>query len=145
MDNSVFVKYKQTGKSKKTNSMGMREMQARAYEHRDEQYILLKSPPASGKSRALMFIALHKLAHQNIKKVIVSVPQKAIASSFDSAELSKYGFFADWDVNPRYNICWDDDDSRAIQKLERVKEFLQSDEKILICAHPTLKNIFKNI
>ena len=40
----------------------MRPMQERAYEKRGEQYLLIKSPPASGKSRALMFIALDKLA-----------------------------------------------------------------------------------
>ena len=44
------------------NALGMRPMQERAYEKRGEQYLLIKSPPASGKSRALMFIALDKLA-----------------------------------------------------------------------------------
>jgi hypothetical protein len=43
------------------NEMGMRVMQERAYEKRGEQYLLIKSPPASGKSRALMFITLDKL------------------------------------------------------------------------------------
>lgn len=37
--------------------MGMRAMQERVWQHRGEQYLLLKSPPASGKSRALMFVA----------------------------------------------------------------------------------------
>jgi hypothetical protein len=45
----------------KANALGMRPMQERAYEKRGEQYLLIKSPPASGKSRALMFIALDKL------------------------------------------------------------------------------------
>jgi hypothetical protein len=39
-------------------------MQERAYEKGGEQYLLIKSPPASGKSRALMFIALDKLHNQ---------------------------------------------------------------------------------
>lgn len=43
-------------------------MQERAYEKRGEQYLLIKSPPASGKSRALMFIALDKLANQGYAK-----------------------------------------------------------------------------
>ncbi len=41
--------------------MGVRVMQERAYERRGEQYLLIKSPPASGKSRALKFVALDKL------------------------------------------------------------------------------------
>jgi sortase (surface protein transpeptidase) len=34
MPNLVQVKYAQTGKSKKTNALGMREMQERAYDAR---------------------------------------------------------------------------------------------------------------
>jgi hypothetical protein len=41
----------------------MRAMQERAYAKRGEQYLLIKSSLASGKSRALMFIALDKLHH----------------------------------------------------------------------------------
>ena len=60
MTNIVEVTYGQTGDSKKTNAQGMREMQEKAFAARAEQYLLLKAPPASGKSRALMFIALDK-------------------------------------------------------------------------------------
>ena len=42
----------------------MREMQARVYATRAAQFILLKAPPAAGKSRALMFLALDKLENQ---------------------------------------------------------------------------------
>ena len=58
---SVTVTYARSGSSTAPNEFGMREMQERCYERRGEQYLLLKSPPASGKSRALMFIALDKL------------------------------------------------------------------------------------
>ena len=61
MPNLVNVEYNQTGKSKQTNAYGMREMQSKAFKGRTAQYLLLKAPPASGKSRALMFIALDKL------------------------------------------------------------------------------------
>tara|TARA_R110002072_G_scaffold179669_1_gene335750 strand:- start:196 stop:387 length:192 start_codon:yes stop_codon:yes gene_type:complete len=54
---------------------------------------LLKAPPASGKSRALMFIALDKFKNQGIKKVIVAVPEKSIGASFSSTELKKTGLF----------------------------------------------------
>ena len=87
MPNIVYLNYARTGKSKKTNSLGMREMQERVYSARDAQYLLLKAPPASGKSRALMFIALDKLYRQGVKKVIIAVPEKVIASSFGKADL----------------------------------------------------------
>ena len=61
---SVSVNYARNGSSTKANALGMRPMQERAYEKRGEQYLLIKSPPASGKSRALMFIALDKLQNQ---------------------------------------------------------------------------------
>ena len=96
MPNLVDVTYGQTGQSSKTNEYGMREMQAKAFQARNDQYLLLKAPPASGKSRALMFIALDKLVNQGIKKVIVAVPERSIGGSFEKTELSQYGFFADW-------------------------------------------------
>ena len=58
---SVSIATARTGASAKANELGMRAMQERAYAKRGEQYLLIKSPPASGKSRALMFIALDKL------------------------------------------------------------------------------------
>ena len=66
MPDIVKVDYKQTGESKSTNQYGMREMQEKAYESRDAKYLLLKAPPASGKSRALMFLALDKLNNQGL-------------------------------------------------------------------------------
>ena len=79
----------------------MREMQEKPYEGRTAQYLLLKAPPASGKSRALMFIALDKLKNQDIKKVIVAVPEKSTGVSFGTTELRKHGFFNDWNSNPK--------------------------------------------
>ena len=109
MDNkvtpSVSVSYAQNGSSTKSNELGMRVMQERAYEKRGEQYLLIKSPPASGKSRALMFIALDKLQNQGLKKAIVVVPEKAIGASFNNEPLSDFGFWADWEVVPKWNLC----------------------------------------
>ena len=45
---SVSVNYSSNGKSTSPNELGMRVMQERAYEKRGEQYLLIKSPPASG-------------------------------------------------------------------------------------------------
>src|ERR1039457_2789280 len=84
---------------------GMRAMQARVYSERGSQYLLVKAPPASGKSRALMFIGLDKLQNQSIRKVIVAVPERSIGSSFKSTKLSDYGFFRDWEVEDQWNLC----------------------------------------
>ena len=84
MPNLIEVEYDQTGGSTSTNALGMREMQALAFEKRDAQYLLLKAPPASGKSRALMFLALDKLFNQDLKKAIVAVPERSIGASFVS-------------------------------------------------------------
>ena len=105
MPDIVHVTYAQTGQSANVNSMGMREMQEKAYQYRDAQYLLLKSPPASGKSRALMFLALDKLKNQGIKKVIVAVPERSIGSSFAKTDLMRWGFFANWEPNDKYNLC----------------------------------------
>jgi formyltetrahydrofolate synthetase len=105
MPNTVDVKYKQTGQSTKVDKYGMREMQQKAFAARDSQYILLKAPPASGKSRALMFMALDKLNNQGIKKVIVAVPEKSIGGSFGTTDLKKDGYTFNWEPNPDYNLC----------------------------------------
>lgn len=142
MPDIVHVKYQQTGKSKNTNEYGMREMQQKAFEARTAQYLLIKAPPASGKSRALMFIGLDKLVNQDIKKVIVAVPERSIGSSFAKTELKKFGFFADWEPNPRYNLC-----TPGIEKskVSAFLNFLESDDKILICTHATLRFAFEAI
>lgn len=142
MQNLVNVTYSQTGKSKSTNALGMREMQEKAYEGRSAQYLLLKAPPASGKSRALMFIALDKLKNQGIKKVIVAVPEKSIGSSFGSTALKKYGFFADWNPNPRYNLCTPGEEK---SKVTAFLNFLESEEQILVCTHATLRFAFDGL
>ena len=142
-DNIVDIKYQQTGTSSTTNSLGMREMQAKAYEARNNRFLLIKAPPASGKSRALMFIALDKLKNQGIKKVVVAVPEKSIGRSFQNTSLMKFGFFADWRVAPYFNLC---DASNESDKAKRFVEFFHQDGcKILVCAHATLRNGMKEI
>src|SRR3954464_4345659 len=105
MPDIVHVNYAQTGQSSNTNLLGMREMQEKAYQARDAQYLLVKAPPASGKSRALMFVALDKLHNQGVRKAIVAVPERSIGSSFDPAQLTQHGFFADWNIEDQWNLC----------------------------------------
>jgi hypothetical protein len=136
MPNLVHHTYQNTGSSTKTDALGMREMQAKAYAARDSQYLLLKAPPASGKSRALMFLALDKLFNQGLKKVIVAVPERSIGASFGNTLLTEAGFFADWEVLPRNNLCSPGPDS---SKVEAVKRFLEGPDALLICTHATLR------
>lgn len=141
MPDLVKVKYDQTGKSTSTNDMGMREMQARAFAVRDSQYLLIKAPPASGKSRALMFLGLDKLHKQGLKKVIVAVPERSIGGSFDNVELTHFGFFADWIIEPRNNLCTPGGEGSK-SKIDAFKRFLKGDDRILICTHATLRFAF---
>ena len=134
---SVSVNYVTNGASTKPNELGMRSMQERAYEKRGEQYLLIKSPPASGKSRALMFIALDKLNNQGVKKAIIVVPERSIGSSFNDEPLTKFGFYWDWTVEPQWNLC--DAPGEEGSKVASVKSFLKSDAKILVCTHATFR------
>jgi hypothetical protein len=139
---AVAVSYGATGATNKPNEFGMREMQEMAYAHRGEQYLLIKSPPASGKSRALMFIALDKLANQGVGKAIIAVPETSIGASFADEPLSKHGFWADWSVAPQWNLCnapGADDARVAKSKVKAVGEFLKSPEKTLVCTHATFR------
>jgi superfamily II DNA or RNA helicase len=115
----------------------MRPMQERVYERRGEQYLLIKSPPASGKSRALMFIALDKLQNQELKQAIIVVPEKAIGASFNDELLTKYGFWADWTVQPKWNLCNAPGEDGG--KVSSVGAFLKSNDKVLICTHATFR------
>ena len=144
MPDLVHVTYAQTGQSSQTNHFGMREMQEKAYAARDAQYLLLKAPPASGKSRALMFIALDKLVNQGIKKVIVAVPERSIGGSFRNTDLKKDGFYANWEFNDHYNLCTPGMDGSK-SKVSAFKKFLDNNEKILICTHATLRFAFEEL
>lgn len=134
----VSVTYARDGSSTRSNELGMRPMQERAYQKRGEQYLLIKSPPASGKSRALMFIALDKLDNQGLKQAIVVVPERSIGGSFHDEPLSQFGFFADWRVEPRWNLC-DAAGSDNGSKVDAVRTFLESGDKVLICTHATFR------
>ncbi|MFY0744008.1 DEAD/DEAH box helicase [Solibacillus silvestris] len=135
---TISVPYASNGSSTKINELGMRPMQERAYERRGEQYLLIKSPPASGKSRALMFIALDKLHNQGLKQAIIVVPEKSIGSSFNNESLSEFGFWADWSVEPKWNLC----NAPGVDnggKVNTVGVFLESNDRVLICTHATFR------
>lgn len=139
---SVSITTARTGASSKGNELGMRAMQERAYAKRGEQYLLIKSPPASGKSRALMFIALDKLHHQGLRQAIVVVPERSIGGSFADEPLSRSGFYRDWQVAPQWNLCnapGADEPRVAQSKVGAVRAFLDSSDTVLVCTHATFR------
>jgi superfamily II DNA or RNA helicase len=145
MPDIVKIEYHQTGDSVKNTANGMRPMAARAYEERNSQYLLIKAPPASGKSRALMFLALDKIRKQGLKKVIVAVPERSIEGSFAKADLKKENnFFANWEPNYDYNLCTPGMDGSK-SKVQAFKNFMDNDEQILICTHATLRFAFEEL
>lgn len=139
---SVSITTAHTGASSKANALGMRAMQERAYARRGEQYLLIKSPPASGKSRALMFIALDKLHNQGLQQAIVVVPERSIGSSFADEPLSQHGFGWDWQVAPQWNLCnapGIDEPRIAKSKVDAVRKFLAGSDQVLVCTHATFR------
>ena len=139
----VDIHYQQTGTATTVNSLGMREMQAIAYEHRDKRFLLIKAPPASGKSRALMFIALDKLQNQGLKRVVVAVPEKSIGRSFKNTNLTNGGFFANLATPTYFNLT--DVKNEQDKKGRFIEFFRQNGAKILVCAHATLRNGMKEL
>lgn len=141
MTDFVKVTYAQTGASQSIDKLGMRAMQARAFGERNSQFLLVKAPPASGKSRALMFIALDKILNQGVKKAIVAVPERSIGSSFRSTALTESGFFADWTVDPKWNLT----DAGGAQKTKAFADFMGSADRIMVCTHATLRFAYEQL
>jgi superfamily II DNA or RNA helicase len=85
-----------------------------------------------------MFIALDKLTNQGVKQAIIIVPEKTIGASFHDEPLSQFGFFEDWHVKPKWNLC-DAPGSDNGGKVNSVAAFLESDDKVLVCTHATFR------
>lgn len=137
---SETILYPATGTSQSVDEMGMREMQRRVYAKRDARHILIKSPPASGKSRALMYLALDKLHEQGVGKAIIAVPERSIGGSFMTTHLADAGFSHDWVVQPRNDLCGLGGGERS--KVQAFRQFLVSDDpadRVLLCTHATLR------
>ena len=145
MDNVFFTTYACDKSSIVTDGLGMRAMQARVYKKFASQYLLVKAPPASGKSRALMYVALEKLKNGLVKKVIVSVPERSIAKSFANTDLISGGFHTNWVIDRKYDLCTPGMDSR---KTDCFRDFMASSDataNILLCTHSTLRFAFDKI
>lgn len=145
MTSNLFEINFDKNQSKTTNELGMREMQERVYEKRASQYLLVKSPPASGKSRALMFVGLDKLHIQGIKKVIIAVPERSIGKSFKDTELLKFGFYWDWEVKPSNNLTIGGGEKSKVQHFVKFMNSTDPSDNILIATHATLRFAFEEL
>ncbi|MEZ6148475.1 MAG: hypothetical protein R3B91_24200 [Planctomycetaceae bacterium] len=133
---STTLHYAATGASKATNALGMRAMQARVWDKVDAQHLLVKSPPASGKSRAAMFVGLEKLRTDAVRKVLVAVPERSIGSSFRDTSLASHGFHSDWTLD--LDLCTVG--SETGRKVDELIAFLAADEgRTALCTHSTLR------
>lgn len=85
-----------------------------------------------------MFVALDKLVNQKLKQALVVVPEKSIGASFHDEPLSSFGFFADWQVEPCWNLCNAPGTDNG-GKVDSVRAFLDGDDKTLVCTHATFR------
>ena len=77
-----------------------------------------------------------------MKQALVVVPERSIGSSFSDEPLSIHGFWADWTVKPRWNLCampGGDDAQASKGKVKAVGEFLASGDGALVCTHATFR------
>lgn len=87
-----------------------------------------------------MFLGLDKLENQGVRKVIVAVPETSIGASFRSTDLTSYGFFRDWHVEPRWNLCVSGaEEGSKSQKVKAFQQFMASDDEVIVCTHATFR------
>lgn len=136
---STSLHYEATGASKTTDDLGMRAMQARVWDKRDAQHLLVKSPPASGKSRAAMFVGLEKLRTSATDRVVIAVPERSIGSSFRDTALAVHGFHSDWKLD--VDLCTIG--SETGRKVDELIAFLNGEAgSTALCTHSTLRSAY---
>ena len=84
-----------------------------------------------------MFIALDKVHNQDLRQAIIVVPEKTIGASFNDEPLSQFGFWADWTVRPRWNLC--NAPGTDGGKVRSIKAFLDSGDQALVCTHASFR------
>ena len=134
---SITLNYDGTGASKTTDGLGMRAMQARVWDKRDAQHLLVKSPPASGKSRAAMFIGLERLRTGAVDRVVIAVPERSIGASFRDTSLAAGGFHSDWRLD--LDLCTVGSETGG--KVDELIGFLRGGGggRTALCTHSTLR------
>lgn len=136
---STTLRYHANGTSKATNALGMRAMQSRVWDKRDAQHLLVKSPPASGKSRAAMFVGLEKRRTGATDRVVIAVPERSIGSSFRDTALASKGFHSDWKLD--VDLCTVG--SETGRKVDELIAFLRGEGgTTALCTHSTLRSAY---
>jgi len=64
------------------------------------------------------------------------VPERSIGSSFEPIPLADHGFFADWTVESKHNLCTPGVEA---SKVDAFVGFMEGDADVLICTHATLR------
>lgn len=90
-----------------------------------------------------MFLGLDKLHHQGLKKVIVAVPEMSIGASFKDTDLISGGFFANWSVQPSYNLCVPGGEDQKVKAF--VRFMADADASVLVCTHATLRFAYQQL
>ncbi len=70
------------------------------------------------------------------------MPERSIGGSFADEPLSQHGFYWDWQVAPQWNLCnapGIDEPRVAKSKVDAVRAFLTSSDKVLVCTHATFR------
>ena len=63
--------------------------------------------------------------------------RRTSGASFNDEPLSQSGFWADWEVPPKRNLC--NAPGTDGGKINSVKEFLDSKDRVLVCTHATFR------
>lgn len=66
------------------------------------------------------------------------MPEKSIGASFNDEPLSQFGFWADWHVEPKWNLCNAPGNDNG-GKVRAFGSFLESSDKVLVCTHATFR------
>lgn len=65
------------------------------------------------------------------------MPERTIGASFADEQLSRFGFWTDWTVAPKWNLCNAPGGDEG--KVNAIKSFLDSDDKVLVCTHASFR------
>lgn len=77
-----------------------------------------------------------KSARDFEEKAIIVVPEKSIGSSFADEPLSKFGFWADWTVTPKWNLC---NAGRGWRQGQLGPGLSEQRRPVLVCTHATFR------
>ncbi|WDE98528.1 integrase repeat-containing protein [Lentisphaera profundi] len=133
----MHIRISEDKKLSKLESNGLRPFQNQVYEHRDEKIIVINAMTGAGKSICSQTIALYKLAEEQVKRVIIAVPQKSIGVNFREYPVKAF------EHAEKYHVSLDLID--GTDTTSRLKQFFKSGTGICICTHASLVSAQVNV